>query len=368
VDGVQVLVLGPVEMTYRGTPVPVAGRKQRAVLATLATTPGQVVSVEALIDAVWGESPPDGVDHSLQQHVSALRKLIAGTGHPDAGAVVARRGAGYVLAADGVDSDHFEATAAAGFAASRDARTAEAIDLLTAARDQWRGPAFVDARDTPRLSAAATRLDGLRLAVLETRFDALLDSGRNGEIVGDLQAVIEEHPLHEQFRRQLMLALYRTGRQADALAAFQSTRRVLIEELGIEPSAELRAMEQAILQQSADLDGSATERRENLFVTYRTDGADGSARIEFPDGQVVMLGPAVALVGRDGDARVRFVDGRVSRRHAEIEYVDSQFRIRDLGSTNGTRVNGERVDEHRLVDGDVISLGGAEMRFRTDAN
>jgi hypothetical protein len=162
-----------------------------------------------------------------------------------------------------------------------------------------------------------------------------------------------------------MLALYRSGRQADALAAYQATRGVLIDELGIEPGAELRDLEQAILVQSPELGLDASRSMAELHATFRADTLAEAGRIELPDGQSVLLREGITSIGRDPSAHVRMVDNRVSRIHAQIETKDGRCVLRDTGSTNGTRVNGRSVDEHELSDGDLISIGGVELQFRS---
>jgi SARP family transcriptional regulator, regulator of embCAB operon len=363
-EAVEIRVLGPLEIGYGDAVIPVPGRKQRAVLAALAAASGRIVALDVLVHSVWGEESPDGAEHSLQQHVSSLRKLIAAAGHPDAAAVLQRRDPGYLLVNASIDSERFEKDATAGFHASRDHRWKEACVLFVAALAQWRGDAFADARESLRLTATATRLDSMRLTVKEARFDALLASGQANHIVGELEAAIADHRFHEPFRRQLMLALYRSGRQADALAAYQSARRILVDELGIEPNADLQALEADILRQRVDLDNPSKSEPIDLFETFRAGATGQPARLEFDDGQSVFLVNGTNLVGRDPAARVRLLDGRVSRRHAELVCSGATCRVRDLRSTNGTFVNGQPVDDHALVDHDTIDFGGVEVRFR----
>jgi len=163
-----------------------------------------------------------------------------------------------------------------------------------------------------------------------------------------------------------MLALYRSGRQADALNAYQSCRRVLVDELGIEPSKELRDLEQAILEQRSTLQPDPAAHVSALYATFRAETRRADARITLPDGQTILLPAGVALIGREPAALVRLVDSRVSRRHAEIETIDGVSTLRDLGSTNGTTVNGAAVVEHVLRDDDAIGVGGGvELRYRT---
>jgi DNA-binding SARP family transcriptional activator len=363
VPGLRIEVLGPVELTYDDNVVVVPGAKQRAVLAALATTPCRPVSIDALLDAVWGEDLPDGVQHSLQQHVSSLRKAVAAAGHPDPTVAIARKGPAYALMADSVDTDGFERDASTATAAGRQHDWLEASTATANALSPWRGAAFADARDSLLVQAAATRLDAMRVAVLETRFEAMLALGRAAEILPEIREAVAHDALHEQFQYQLMLALYRNGRQADALDAFQSARHALVDQLGIEPGPELRALEQAILEHRPELDLVSDGVEPAVYATVKEGDAHRPARIECGDGQVVFLDGDAVVIGRDTDARIRLVDGRVSRRHAEVVRRDAHYVVRDLGSTNGTAVNGERVDERPLAHGDVISIAGVELRF-----
>ena len=366
---VAVEVLGPLELKVAGERVPIAGPKQRAVVAMLALHANQVVPVGALVDVVWGDPAPDRAEHTLQQHVSAVRKLLeSGREAAEGERVLVTRSPGYLLQVDTLDADEFERAASVGHDAASAERWPEALAAFDDGLKWWRGPALADARDTDRLNAAAVRLDEQRLAVVEARFEARLECGLAREALPELEQVVSEHPLRERLRGQLMLALYRCGRQADALAAYRSARSVLIEDLGIEPGAELRDLEQAILVQSPELDlGRATLKRE-LYATFRADVPSTAGRVVLPDGQSVSLADGVTQIGRDPAAHVHLVDSRVSRQHAQIECVHGIAVLRDLGSTNGTTVNGEPANDHVLYDGDVVSLGGVELRFRrTDA-
>jgi SARP family transcriptional regulator, regulator of embCAB operon len=358
---VEVDLLGPLELTVGGTPVPVSGPRQRAVLAILGLHAHRVVSIGSIVDAVWDDPAPNGAEHTLQQHVSALRKALRTAGADDLALVT--RSPGYELHTSATDVERFEAAAGTGFDAAGRREWSPALEGFESALACWRGPALVDVRDTDRLAAAAIRLDEQRLAVSEARFEALLESGGSAEVVRELGALVEEHPLRERLRGQLMVALYRSGRQADALDVYQVGRRVLVEELGIEPGNDLRELEQAILEQRPDLDAAKRDSLREIHATFRSDGAARADRIVLPDGQVVALLEGVTVLGRDPEASVRLVDSRVSRRHAQITLGDDAVLV-DLGSTNGTAVNGTSIAEHLLVDGDVVSLGGVELRFQ----
>lgn len=361
---VTVGILGPLELSVAGRSVMITGPKQRSLLAMLALHANRPVAVGALVDAVWGDPVPDGAEHTLQQHVSAIRKLLEpGRGSATAATILLTRSPGYELRVESLDADEFERSAAAGFAAAGSGRWPDAMDALAAALACWRGPALSDVRDSPKLSAAAVRLDEQRLTVLEALFDARLESGEAGAVVAEIEQLVVEHPFRERLRAQLMLALYRSGRQADALSAYRTTRQVLIDELGIEPGAALRDLEQAILLQSPELDGARSGSLGELHATFRADARPDVARVELPDGQAVLLAEGTTLIGRDPAAQVRLVDNRVSRHHAHIETVAGVSILRDAGSTNGTTVNGSPIREHTLLDGDVISIGGVELRF-----
>ena len=246
---VQFLVLGSVEVVQEGDgDIALGGPKQRAVLAHLLLRANNLVPTEVLIDEVWGEEPPETVRNTLQTYAARLRKAL-GPGRLEGSR------AGYVLRADPseVDAHRFQSLL-------RDARRLLPIDPTAAvaafdhALSLWRGPAFGDLAGEPSIGAEVARLEELRLGAIEDRIEALLTLGEPGQVIGELETLTARHPLHERFWGQLMLALYREGRQADALAAFQRARGLLADELGIDPSPELRKIHERILQQSPDLD------------------------------------------------------------------------------------------------------------------
>jgi DNA-binding SARP family transcriptional activator len=250
----EIRILGPLEALVDGTPVRLGGRRQRAVFAILVAQANEVVSVERLIDGVWGEAPPETAANVLQGYVSGLRKVLGRD-------TIATRGRGYVVAvADGtLDLDSFERHAATGMAEQSTGRAAESSAAFAAALALWRGPALSDLADLPGVRPIAARLDELRLVALERRLESDLDCGRHAEAAAELEALISDHPLRERLRALRMLALYRSGRQAEALDAFRAARTALVDELGIEPHAELHELERAILRQDASL--AQPERR-----------------------------------------------------------------------------------------------------------
>ena len=253
-------VLGPLEALVDGEPKKLGGVLPRAVLAVLLLHPGQVVPASKLIDEVWSEDPPETAQNVLQGYVSQLRKVLG----RDA---IETREPGYVLRMDHDASDlhRFEQLASDGAELVERGRAEDGATLLRESLALWRGPALADVADEGVLAAEASRLDELRLVVLERRIEADLACGRHADLVGELDALVAQHPLREQPRALQMLALYRCGRQADALAAYRSARGKLVEELGIEPGAPLQDLERKILGHDASLDlASGRVRDERL--------------------------------------------------------------------------------------------------------
>ena len=243
----EFLVLGPLDVRLDGAALDVGPRKQRAVLALLLLNANRVVSTDRLIDELWGETPPDTARSALQVYVARLRKILGADG-----AVIRTTAPGYVLEVENgaLDVDRFVSLRAqAGAAADAGARA----DLLHAALDLWRDAPLADLDTEPFAAAASRHLEELRLGALEERIEADLDLGRHATLVPELEALVAEHPYRERFRAQLMLALYRSGRQADALAAFAAARRELAGGLGLEPGPELRALQRAVLEQDPAL-------------------------------------------------------------------------------------------------------------------
>ncbi|HYY77599.1 MAG TPA: BTAD domain-containing putative transcriptional regulator, partial [Actinomycetes bacterium] len=260
----EFLLLGPLEARRRDRPVRLGSIKHRMLLAKLLLHPNQVVSTDELIDAVWGEEPPPTVKQSLQNHVAALRKAIEHGGGPSGPRTLVTRDPGYLVRVepDQLDLDRFQRLAHDGRAALAAGDPGRAADLLRRALLLWRGPVLADVAASAGLAwPELVGVDELRVAALEARIEADLALGRHRELVGELEGLVRLHPLREHLHGQLMLALYRSGRQADALAAYRAARRTLVQELGIEPSVGLQRLEQAILAQDAALDLLAPARQ-----------------------------------------------------------------------------------------------------------
>jgi DNA-binding SARP family transcriptional activator len=248
---VKFRLLGPLEVTDGDELVSVGSGKRGALLAYLLLHANEVVPADRLIEELWAGRAPATVAKSLHVHVSQLRKEL-GRGNGRGDEILRTRGGGYVaeVAPEDVDIRRFERLLAEGRRAG-DPDTAAAT--LREAISMWRGPALADFAYEPFAQREITRLEELRLDALEARVEADLALGRHGELVGELEALVDEHPLREHLRGQLMLALYRSGRQADALATFREGRARLVEELGLEPGPELRELEAAILGQRPEL-------------------------------------------------------------------------------------------------------------------
>jgi DNA-binding SARP family transcriptional activator len=230
-------ILGPVEVVSEGQQVSLAGQRQRALLAYLLVHANEAVPAERLLDELWMEQPRGGVA-ALHSQISRLRKLL--------GDRIVSSGSGYAIRIepDELDLERFRSLLAE---AGTTADPAERSTALRSAEGLWRGVPL-DGVEAPFAAAEAAALEELRLAALEDRFEADLELGRNGELISELSALVQHHPLRERLRAQLILALYRSGRQADALAAYRETRCILNDELGLEPSPALRELERGILR------------------------------------------------------------------------------------------------------------------------
>jgi DNA-binding SARP family transcriptional activator/class 3 adenylate cyclase len=238
-------ILGPLELSQEGRAIEVAGAKQRALLAVLLLNANRVVSSDALIEALWEDQPPETAVKALQVHVSQLRKLLG----PNR---IATLSPGYMLQVEEgeLDLHDFEAL----LHQARDASPADADAALNEALALWRGPPLADFAFVRFAQSEIARLEELRVEATEERIEADLALGRHRALIAEVEALVAQYPLRERMRGQLMLALYRSGRQAEALEAYQGARRTLVEQLGIEPNRVLRELEQAILRQDSTLD------------------------------------------------------------------------------------------------------------------
>jgi DNA-binding SARP family transcriptional activator len=246
-NALEIRLLGPFEVCVGGRPAAINGSKRRAVLAMLAQSAGRVVPLETLMGAVWRSAEPAAPRNAVQHHITRLRAELG----PDS--IVAYPD-GYALGPARVDALVFEELLAAARSALRAGDPEAAAESITQALGLFRGQPLQGLPDTEWVCAEGARLEDARLDALEEHFEAALAQGRHAEIVSAIGAAIDETPFRERLHGQLMLALYRCGRQADALDAFQQARHVLSEQLGLDPGPELRRLERAILAHDPCID------------------------------------------------------------------------------------------------------------------
>ncbi|HZG89914.1 MAG TPA: BTAD domain-containing putative transcriptional regulator, partial [Pseudonocardia sp.] len=296
---VEVRILGPLEVLVAGAPAALGGAKPRALVAVLAVARGAVVPVDTLVAALWGDLPPPGAVSSLRAYVSRVRRALDGEGGR-----LRHRGGGYALELDAAELD--AAAVEQLLAAARTADAERAVALLDEALGRWRGDALAEFADLDPVRAEAARLAELRATAAEDRTDALLRSGRAGEAVADLEVMVAGAPHRERATVLLMRALYATGRQADAMAAYHALRRRLDVELGVPPSEPARALYRRILDQDpalapppAPVPGNLP-RRATSFVGRDTELAEVRS--------AVRGGPLVTLTGVGGVGKSRLAE------------------------------------------------------------
>ncbi len=309
--------MGPVEARRGdGSPFPVGGPQVRALLAALALDAGRVVRRERLIDELYGEEPPGDAGHALQSQVSRLRRALRGGG--ELREIVESAGAGYRLAVEteAVDALRFARLAEAGRKALRDSDPGAALTLLDEALELWRGTALADVRDAPFAEAQAARLDERRLAAEEDRAEAALAVGEPDAVLPALSELVAAHPLRERARALLMRGLYAAGRQAEALESFEQGRRLLADELGADPSAELMDAHLAILR--ADEVAAVSNRRLPTPLTSFIGREEDLARL------VPLLASSrlVTLLGPGGTGKTRLALAAGTRVRGEVYFVD----------------------------------------------
>ncbi|MGI5453840.1 ABC transporter substrate-binding protein [Streptomyces sp. CA-249302] len=243
-------VLGPLRVMRSGTALPLGGPRQRAVLALLLIEADRVVTLDRLVDEIWGDDPPDGAVTSLQTYVFHLRRILEpGRARGAAAELLVTEGRGYRLRTDpaATDAGRFEAAVRKGREELDEGRHADAGRTLRAALELWCGAVLEDLGEYGFVRREAARLEDVRLAALEARVETDLASGRHAAVVGELEQLVAAHPFREQLCAQLMLALYRCGRQAEALACYRRLRERLADELGLDPDESVRRVHQAVL-------------------------------------------------------------------------------------------------------------------------
>jgi DNA-binding SARP family transcriptional activator/tetratricopeptide (TPR) repeat protein len=304
-------VLGPLEVRDEHGPVSLGTPQQRALLAVLLLNPNEVVSRDRLIDELWGERPPETAAKLVQVYVSRLRKVLEPKRAGGADAVLLTQAPGYLLRVgrDELDVERFERLVDEGRKALAAGAPGDAAARLREALALWRGPPLGDFSFEPFAAAEIGRLEELHMTALEDRIEADLAVGHT-DLIGELEALIARNPLRERLRGQLMLALYRTGRQSEALEAYRETRKTLVEEVGVEPGPELRRLEQAILAHDPALDRrpareAPSEPARGTFVGREREMAELTGSL---DDALAGRGRLVLLVGEPGIGKSRLAD------------------------------------------------------------
>jgi DNA-binding SARP family transcriptional activator len=252
----ELRVLGPFEATVCGRAVDPGGPRLRGVLARLAVAPGRTVSVCGLVGELWGPCPPPDAHRTVRTYTSRLRGALRRAGGPEAEELLVTRAPGYQLRAEqvAIDAVRFERSAALGRQALEERLPGLAVQRLTAALEQWRGDAYAEFDGYPAISVAAARLERARLSAVEARVEAALMLGQDAQVANELEGLVRDHPTRERLWGQLMTALYRSGRQTEALAAFRAARSLLIEDHGVEPSPQLAEIHRQVLTHDAALE------------------------------------------------------------------------------------------------------------------
>jgi YVTN family beta-propeller protein len=294
-------LLGPIEAGVNGHALDIGGQKQRALLTILLLSANRPVSRDVLVDRLWGECPPAGAQHTLEVYISRLRKTFEPVAD---GPVMLTRPGAYLLQAprECIDAHRFERLAGEGRRALAANAPGRAAAGLREALTLWRGAPLADVSDEPFAQAEIARLNELRAGVVEDRIEADLALGGHGDVVSELEALVAAHPLRERPYQQLMIALYRCGRQAEALAVYQLARRVLTEELGIEPGPGLKRIERAILEQDVSLELPARQGVPQAIAAARGERppSAGVARLLAAAGAVLAIALTLIMGGSSG--------------------------------------------------------------------
>lgn len=351
----QLLLLGRVRVSRDGVESDVGGPNQTLVLALLAAAAPDLVSADSLAESVWGDAAGSRSRTTLHVYVANLRKALNRPGDPDVIETV-RPGYRFGWPVASVDVHRVLAAHRRAVASAREQDWAAVLPLVRPVRSTAADALAVGCAEVDALLPLRERTAEVRWQAAELELAALLALGRAEEVLGPARAALREQPLREQLWGHYMVALYRTGQQARALEAYGQARRLLGAELGLDPGPELRALESAILRQSASLD--PPDPSGSSLTWWDRHGRLRSRRLEPLQ--------AALVIGRDDDADVRIEgDGAVSRRHAQVSYADGTWWVEDLGSRNGTRWNAVPVHTAvALTDGDLVRVGGTSVVVR----
>jgi DNA-binding SARP family transcriptional activator/WD40 repeat protein/class 3 adenylate cyclase len=359
-DATSLSVLGPLSVQRNGATVPIGGRKEQSVLATLLAAEGEQVSIDALIDAVWMDTPPRSAARTTHAYIARLRRAL-----PTGWLVTQGRAYSLTIPRANLDASRFADSVRAGRTLLAQGDPGAAVVAFSTALELWHGRAFEEHDDIERCANAGRALEELRRNASEDRFDALLALGEARDLVPALESAVAAEPLRERLWGQLMLALYRSGRQADALRAYQRVRQILVDELGLEPGAPLRQLENAILTQDDDrLRGTSDTREPRVALPLALDAA-GAALIGRDDELSHLVdawtaaknghGVLVSIVGAEGIGKTRLASELARRANddgAVILYAQSDAAHRT---------------PRALFDQALRSAGSSLMRAQSDA-
>jgi len=344
---VEYRILGPLEVVDEGEPVPLGRLKERLVLAVLLLHANEFVSRERLIDELWGESPPPTARKAVNVYVSQLRKALTRSGRDP----IATADAGYRFRIepgelDSTRMEHLLATARERAAAGE---LETAAELLREALALWRGPALAGLLLESHGRDEVAQLDELRLTALMDRIDCDLALGRHEDVLGELHVLVGEHPLRERLRAQLMLALYRADRQAEALDAYQQAREVLVDELGIEPSPALQRLQKGILAQDPALEVPAGSAAPNGFVRGAP-GAHTSTRLVLAEDHYLLREGMRRLLETNSDLEVVAVCEDLDSLLAAVEAERPDVVVTDIRMPPGNLDEGIRAADRLRVE------------------
>jgi DNA-binding SARP family transcriptional activator len=371
VERVEVLLLGPFELRLAGRPIALTAYKQRVLVAVLALRAGDPVRRDELIDALWGERPPSTVEKGLNVLVARVRQVLG-----ESGDILRRDTSGYalMLAPDAVDAHRFERMHAEGRRALEHGDPAKARGLLREALELWRGSALGELAGAEFVQGEVRRLEELRLVALEDRVDADVAAGEDAALVSELAALTALHPFRERLHGQLMLALYRSGRQAEALEHYRRTHRLLGEELGIEPGPDLQKLHEALLRHAPEVAPERREPRPAAATSRRSSRRRAVAVVsaclvvvtavvlaltkpwESDTGgrQPLVSVPSGALIALDPRSGLRLSSIRVGKAPSAVAVGPSGVWV-----VNGHDGTLSRIDPVRRTLTDTIGVGGA---------
>jgi DNA-binding SARP family transcriptional activator len=337
-------ILGPLEVEDEGRVLKLGGAKQRGLLTLLLLRANEAVSRDRLIDELWGDQPPETASTAIQVHISQLRKVLGRD-------VIVTQASGYAVRLENgqLDLERFE-EAVAG---ARGAAPAEAAERLREALGLWRGVPLAEL-DGPFATAERGRLEEQRLGAVEQRIAADLELGRQAELVPELERLVREHPLREQLRGQLMLALYRCGRQADALEVYRTGRRLLDEELGLKPDDELQRLEKAILNHDPSLESPVVAGVKRLSVSQRRRTSSHTEAPVPPD--------SVAVIDPQRSRVVRHV--LVGRRPVAVAIGHGSVWVANADDGTVSRID---QDRHEVIRTIGIGAPAIDLAVATDA-